>query len=380
MERIYVDHCATTPVDAEVMGEMMRFFGNYYGNPASGHTFGREAKQAIEVARLRVAELIGASPQEIIFTSGGTEADNLAILGVAQAAPKEKRHLVISAVEHPAVMNACRFLERFDYRVTLVPVDKDGVIDLKYLEEVLSEDTCLVSIIHGQNETGVVNPLRSVCILAHTRGIPVHTDAVQSVGKIPFDVQDTPVDLLSIAAHKIYGPKGAGALYVRAGTPLLPITFGGGQELGLRNGTENVPGIVGLGSACRKAKRDLAQFIQRTTRLRILLEEGIMNAFPQAIINGQSASRLPHVSSVSFPGISGHKLMQEMDRAGIAISAGAACHTGEERPSYVLKAMGMPDEYALGTVRFSFGWMNEETDVTRILEALGRVVKKSLDK
>lgn len=376
MERIYLDHCATTPVHAGVMGEMMRFFGNIYGNPASGHAYGREAKMAVEEARRRVASLIGAGPEEVVFTGGGTEADNLAILGVALAAPKEKRHLVTSAVEHPAVLNACRFLTRFGFRVTYVPVDKSGVIDLDRLREALTEDTCLVSIIHGQNETGVIQPLTAVCALAHARGIPVHTDAVQSVGKIPFDVQDTPVDLLSIAAHKIYGPKGVGALYVRPHTPIMPVTFGGGQERGYRNGTENVPGIVGLGAACEKAKKDLGAFMEHTERLRNLLEEGVRTSFPEAVINGYDRPRLPHVSSISFPSLSAHKLMLKLDEAGIAVSAGAACHTGEERPSYVLQAMGVPDEYALGTIRFSFGWMNTERDVERVLSALLAIGKK----
>jgi len=376
MERIYLDHCATTPVHGEVMGEMMRFFGNFYGNPASAHAFGREAKKALEGARKRVAALLGAQPEEVIFTGGGTEADNLAVIGAALAAPPEKRHLVTSAVEHPAVMNACRFLTRFGFRVTYVPVDKSGVVDLANLAQALTEDTCLVSIIHGQNETGVLQPLEAVCALAHARGIPVHTDAVQSVGKVPFDIEDLPVDLLSIAGHKIYGPKGVGALYVKKDTPILPITFGGGQENGLRNGTENVPGIVGLGAACRKAKRDMPKFMDHTGRLRGLLEAGISAAFPGAMIQGQKVARLPHVSTISFPGKSGYKLVRELDEAGIAVSAGAACHAGEERPSSVLKAMGVPDEYALGTVRFSFGWSNTEEDVERVLEVLRRVMKK----
>lgn len=376
MESIYLDHCATTPVHAEVMGEMMRYFGHHYGNPSSGHAFGREAKKAVEVARERVANLLGCQPEEIIFTGGGTEADNLAILGVALAAPAEKRHVVTSQVEHPAVMNACQFLKRFGFRVTFVQVDRSGVIDLEHLERALTEDTCLVSIIHGQNETGVLEPLTQVCALAHAKGILVHTDAVQSVGKMPFDVHDLPVDLLSMAAHKIYGPKGVGALFVRRDTPLLPITCGGGQERGLRNGTENVPGIVGLGAACKIAKRDLPEFMEHTQNLRTLLENGIRTAFPDAVIHGQNATRLPHVCSVSFPHLSGHRLMQELDKAGIAVSAGAACHTGEERPSYVLSAMGIPDAYALGTLRFSFGWMNTKKDVERVLDALTGAVKK----
>jgi cysteine desulfurase len=376
MERIYLDNCATTPVHAEVMAEMMKFFGHHYGNPSSKHHFGDVARKALETARQRVASLLGAEPEEIIFTSGGTEADNLAIIGTALAAFQEKKHLVVSAVEHPAVMNAARFLTRFGVKLTILPVDGQGRVKLERMAEIIDEDTFLVSVIHGQNETGVIEPLDVICTIAHERGIPVHTDAVQSIGKVPFDLKDCPVDLLSLSAHKMYGPKGVGALFIRKDTPVLPITFGGGQEGGWRSGTENVAGIVGLGAACNKARRDLGAFMNHTERLRSIFEGGIKDALPVVKILADEAPRLPHVSAICFPGISGQKLAVMLDKEGIAVSAGAACHSGAEIPSHVLQAMGLPEEYLSGLVRFSFGWFNTKEEVERAISTVKRLVEK----
>jgi len=376
MERIYLDNCATTPVHAEVMAEMMKFFGHHYGNPSSKHHFGDVARKALETARQRVASLLGAEPEEIIFTSGGTEADNLAIIGTALAAFQEKKHLVVSAVEHPAVMNAARFLTRFGVKLTILPVDGQGRVKLERMAEIIDEDTFLVSVIHGQNETGVIEPLDVICTIAHERGIPVHTDAVQSIGKVPFDLKDCPVDLLSLSAHKMYGPKGVGALFIRKDTPVLPITFGGGQEGGWRSGTENVAGIVGLGAACNKARRDLGAFMNHTERLRSIFEGGIKDALPVVKILADEAPRLPHVSAICFPRISGQKLAVMLDKEGIAVSAGAACHSGAEIPSHVLQAMGLPEEYLSGLVRFSFGWFNTKEEVERAISTVKRLVEK----
>lgn len=374
MDTIYLDHCATTPLHPEIMAAMMKYFGNFYGNPGSAHAAGREAKKAIEQARLQVSRLLGAEPEEIVFTSGGTEADNLAVLGMAAAAPAGKNHIVTSSVEHPAVGHACRYLETQGFAVTYLPVDAQGLVDPAAVAEVLTEKTCLVSIIHGNNEIGVIEPLPAICAVARERGVLVHTDAVQTVGKIPFDLEDVPVDGLSLAGHKIYGPKGVGALYVRRGIPLNARSFGGGQEYGFRAGTENVSGIVGLGKACEIALREMAVQMDHTRVLRDLLERRLTDNVPDMIVHAAGVDRLPHVLSVSFRGISGEALVRELDRAGIAVSAGAACHAGGPHVSHVLEAMRVPGDYAPGTIRFSVGRGNQAGEIEQAAKTVQRLV------
>jgi len=374
MESIYLDHCATTPLDPQVMAAMMKYFGNLFGNPGSIHTFGMEAKRAVDKARQQVAALLGADPGEIFFTGGGTEADNLAVLGLVEAAPSEKNHIVTSAVEHPAVLNACRHLESRGYAVTYVPVDDLGRVDPADVEDAVNERTILITIMHGNNETGVIEPLPAICAVGRNLGVLVHTDAVQTVGKIPFDVQDVAVDCLSLAGHKLYGPKGTGALYIRQGTTIKGRSFGGSQEKGLRAGTENVPGIVGLGMACEIALRDMAVQMDHTKALRDRLEGKLKETIPDIRVNAGSADRLPHVLSVSVRNLSGDTLVRELDREGIAASAGATCHAGHFSISHVLEAMGIPPEDARGTVRFSIGRGNTIEDIDRTASILSRVV------
>jgi len=376
MEPVYLDHSATTPVDAEVLAAMMRYFAGVFGNPSSIHRFGREARRAVEEAREKVARLLGADPDEIVFTGGGTEADNLALLGTAWAEEGGRNHIVTSAVEHPAVLNTCRFLEERGFRVTCVPVDGHGLVDPENVRKALTDRTFLVSIMHGNNETGTLEPVAAIGALTRERGIPLHTDAVQTVGKIPFDVSDLAVDLLSVAGHKIHAPKGVGALYVRRGTRMRAVQSGGHQEGERRAGTENVPAIVGLGKACEIALRDMALYLDRLGALRDRLERMILDAVEDVRINTHPVQRLPHILSASFLGIKGDELVQELDRRGIAISAGAACGAGTVKISHVIEALGVPREWAVGTVRFSLGKANTEEEIDRVFAAVLESVEK----
>ena len=376
MEPIYLDHSATTPVHPEVLGAMMSFFANHFGNPSSSHRPGRFAREAVEGARDRVAGLIKASPDEIVFTGGGTEADNLAILGAAFAEKGGRNHLIASAIEHPAVGNAVRHLEGCGFSATLLPVDGQGRVDPDDLRKAVTEKTLLVSVMHANNEIGTIQPLPEIAAITRTRGILLHTDAVQSVGKIPVSVEDLGVDLLSLAGHKIYGPKGTGALYVRKGTALAPITFGGHQEGNLRNGTENVPGVVGLGKACEIAARDLDAQAVHLRGLRELLEAEIRAGIPDVQVNGHPMERLPHLLSVSFDGISGEALLRELDLRGIYVSAGSACAAGSIRISPVLAALGMEEAWAVGTLRFSMGRDNTPEEICRAAGILKKLVNR----
>jgi cysteine desulfurase len=376
MERIYLDHSATTPVHPEVLGAMMTFFANHFGNPSSVHREGRLAREAVESARFRVAALIGADPSEIVFTGSGTEADNLAILGTAFLAEGGRNHLIASAIEHPAVEAACRSLAGRGFEVTFLPVDGLGRVDPDSVRRAITEKTFLVSVMHANNEIGTIQPLKEIGVVTRGSGILFHTDAVQSVGKIPVAVDDFHLDLLSLAGHKIYGPKGTGALYVRKGTQLQPITFGGRQEGRLRSATENVPGLVGLGKACEIAARDLGPEAARLCRLRNLLEERILAEIPDARVNGHAVERLPHLLSVSFAGVPGVALVRELDLRGISASAGSACSAGETTISHVLTALGLPEEAAFGTIRFSLGRDNTEEEIGRTVSVLKALVGK----
>jgi len=376
MKPIYLDHSATTPVHPEVLTAMISFFANHFGNPSSIHREGRLAREAVEGARARVAALIGAAPAEIVFTGGGTEADNLALLGTAFAEKQGRNHIITSTIEHHAVENACRHLAGRGFAVTFLPVDGEGRVNPDDVRRVITEKTFLISIMHANNEIGTIQPLREIGAIARERGVLFHTDAVQSVGKIPVAVADLGVDLLSIAGHKIYGPKGTGALYVRKGTELAPITFGGHQEGNLRNGTENVPGIVGLGKACEIALRDLAFQMTHLRTLRDLLEERIRAEIPDIRVHGHPLERLPQLLSVSFAWVSGEALVRELDLRGIAVSAGSACTAGSTMISHVLAALGMPEALAVGAVRFSLGRDNTEEEIGRAVSILKALVEK----
>lgn len=375
METIYLDHSATTPVAPEVLAAMMTCFGFSYGNPSSIHPLGMKAREAIEQARYLTASMIGADPSEIVFTSGGTEADNLALLGTAYAAANEKNHIITSEIEHPAVLNACAHLAEKGFYITYLPVDDKGRIDPDDLRKAITDRTFLVSIMHANNEIGTVEPLAEIGEITKARGIYLHTDAVQTAGKIPVTVDDLHVDMLSIAGHKFHGPKGTGALYIRSGTAINPLTFGGHQENGRRAGTENVPGIVGLGKACEIASRDLPYAVVMLKQLRDMLEAIIVQNIPDVNINGDHLCRVPHILSISIPGVAGDAVVREMAARGIALSAGSACTSESTHISHVLAALGMPAELAKGTIRFSLGRGNNEEELMRAADALHEVIK-----
>ncbi len=376
MEAIYLDHSATTPADPEVLGAMMRYFANHFGNPSSIHCFGQEAKKAIEESRTQVAALIGADPAEIVFTGGGTEADNMALIGTAFAETSGRNHIITCAIEHHAVLNACKYLETKGFVVTCLPVDSGGLVNPEDVQRALTEKTLLVSIMHANNEIGTIEPLSEIAYMARERGVIVHTDAVQSVGKIPVNVNDLGVDLLSLAGHKYYGPKGTGALYIRRNTPISPILFGGHQEGGRRTGTENVPGIVGLGKACEIAARDLPGQMDRMLELRKRLEGQIVEKVADVRINGHVFRSLPHILSVSFRTITGDAVVRELDKQGIAASAGAACTSDTVQLSHVLAAMQIPKDIAMGTVRFSLGKGNTEAQIDHVIGVLQEIINK----
>ncbi len=375
METIYLDHSATTPVAPEVLAAMMTYFGFSYGNPSSIHPLGMKAREAIEQARHLTASMIGADPSEIVFTSGGTEADNLALLGTAYAADNEKNHIITSAIEHPAVLNSCSYLEEKGFSVTYLPVDEKGLVNPDDIKKAITDRTFLVTVMHANNEIGTVEPLAEIGDITKARGIYLHTDAVQTIGKIPVNVDDLHADMLSIAGHKFHGPKGVGALYIRSGTRINPLTFGGHQENGRRAGTENVPGIVGLGKACEIASRDLPYAMVMLKQLRDMLEAIIVQNIPDVKINGDPLCRVPHILSISIPGVAGDAVVREMAGGGIALSAGSACTSESTHISHVLSALGMTAELAKGTIRFSLGKGNNEEELIRATEVLHEVIK-----
>jgi cysteine desulfurase len=376
MEAIYLDHSATTPADPEVLGAMMRYFANHFGNPSSIHRFGQEAKRAVEESRTQAAALIGADPAEIVFTGGGTEADNMALMGTAFAETSGRNHIITCAIEHHAVLNTCKYLETKGFVVTCLPVDSVGLVSPEDVQRAMTEKTLLVSIMHANNEIGTIEPLSEIAFMARERGVIVHTDAVQSVGKIPVNVNDIGVDLLSLTGHKFYGPKGTGALYIRRNTPIAPILFGGHQEGGRRTGTENVPGIVGLGKACEIAARDLPGQMGHMLGLRKRLEMQIMEKIADVRVNGHAFRSLPHILNVSFRSITGDAIVRELDKQGIAASAGAACTAETIRLSHVLEAMQIPKDVAMGTVRFSLGKGNTEAQIDHVAAILPDIVHK----
>lgn len=373
---VYLDHSATTPVRPEVLAAMLPYFGDKFGNPSSIHSWGRQARTAVDSAREQVASIIGATASEIIFTSGGTESDNLAIRGVAKAMQTKGKHLITSQIEHHAVINTFESLAKDGYEVTYLPCDKYGLIDPDDVRKSIRKDTILISIIHGHNEVGTIEPIEEIGRIAKEHGILFHSDAVQSLGKVPVKVDDMGVDLLTISSHKIYGPKGVGALYVRKGTRIRPQVTGGIHEKGLRAGTENVSGIVGFGAACALAEDEMPEESKRLQALRDRLINGILSNIPDTVLNGHPEKRLPHNVNVSVKYVEGEAMLLNMDLLGIGASSGSACTSGSLEPSHVLLAMGIPHELAHGSLRMTLGKSNTEQDIEYVLEALPPIVEK----
>ncbi len=366
---IYLDHNATTPLLGEVVDAMLPFLSEHFGNPSSGHVYGARASAAIAHAREQVAALLGCDASEVVFTSGGTEANNLAIRGVAEAL-EGKRHVVTSVIEHPATARPSAWLERHGHDVTRVGVDRDGRLDLEEARDAIDGDTALVTVMHSNNETGVLQPIAELARLARAAGAIVHTDAAQSVGKVPLRVRALDVDLLSVAGHKLYAPKGVGALYVKRGTPIAPFALGAGHEGGLRPGTENVASIVGLGAACEAALRDLEGVAARVRALRDRLWDTLAAGVPGLALNGHPALRLPNTLNVRFPDATGDDILEGAPE--LAASTGSACHEGEQRASSVILAMGVDERAALGSVRLTLGRSTTDDDIARAAAALAR--------
>lgn len=375
MKVIYLDNNATTQVAPEVLEEMLPYFNEFYGNPSSMHTFGGMVEHKIVEARERLAELLGASPEEIIFTSCGTESDNTAIRAAILSNP-DKKHIITSRVEHPAIKNLYEYLSKSGYRVTFVPVDRKGRLDLDYLYKNLSEDTAIVSIMWANNESGVIFPIEEIGKVLKKKGIVFHTDAVQAVGKIPIDLKNIDVDMLSLSGHKLHGPKGVGALYVRKGTKFSPFLIGGHQEMGRRGGTENSASIIGLGKASELAARNLFSENLRVKRLRDKLETEILNRVPNAMVNGDRENRLPNTTSIAFEFVEGESILLMMDEYGICASSGSACTSGSLEPSHVLRAMGVPFTAAHGSVRFSLSIYNTEEEIEFVIEKLPPIIER----
>jgi cysteine desulfurase len=381
VRRLYLDNAATTPLDERVFEEMRPYFSETFGNASSIHSFGREAKMALENARATIAQAIGAETGELFFTSGGTESDNFAMWGVSNAGRKRgKIHVVTAAAEHHAVLDPCEELRNHGYEVTVLPVDTHGAVEAAQLEKALRDETCLVSIMHSNNEVGTINPMNELARITHERGALVHTDAVQSLGKVPLDVNDLGVDLMSLTAHKLYGPKGIGALYVRRGAELDPMLHGGGQERGKRPGTENVPLAVGFAKAVTLALENMEGEARRLASLRDKLESRIKSEFPAVVINGHPTQHLPHILNLSFDSskahLEGEMLVMSMDLRGIAASSGSACTSGSVQPSHVLLAMGRDVATAKATLRLAFGKTNTDDDIDVVVESLHHVVNQ----
>ena len=375
MRRIYLDHNATTPVDPQVVAAMLPFLTEIYGNASSIHSYGQQARAAVEQARESVARLVGARAAEIVFTSGGTEADNLAILGVVRASRAERKHVITSQIEHHAVLNACQALESEGVEVTYLPVSPDGVVDPAAVRAALKPHTVLVSVMLANNELGTIQPIAEIAEIAAEASVPFHTDAVQAAGKLPLDVSRLGVNLLSLSGHKLYAPKGVGALYVRAGTHIAPIAFGGHHERDRRPGTENVSGLVALGRAAELALDRLATEPARIAALRDRFERELLVRISDVRVNGAGAPRVANTSNVTFSFIEGESLVIALDLKGVSCSTGAACSSGAIEPSHVLTAIGLAPQEARASLRYSFGHANTEADVDAALDALDAAVR-----
>jgi len=383
MNRVYLDFNATTPVEPAVLDAMLPYFSAEFANAASIHTPGQRARAAVETAREQVAALIGARPQEIVFTSGGTESDNHAIFGIVSSSLTSfssstsltsPPHIITTAIEHEAVFNACQALEKEGVRVTYLPTDRQGLIDLEELRRAIRPQTVLITIMHANNELGTVQPLEEIGRIAKEADVYFHTDAVQSAGKIPIDVNKLQVDLLSISGHKLYAPKGIGALYVRGGTRLRQLLYGGHHQRGFRPGTENVAGIVGLGKAAEIARKSFAEDARRISALRDKLQQGLVQSVPQSRVNGAAAPRTPNTTNIVFPGVEGEALLIALDLKGLACSTGAACSSGAVEPSHVLTAIGLPADEARASLRFSLGRHTSPADIDFALNVVPSAV------
>jgi cysteine desulfurase len=375
MKIVYMDNNATTKVAPEVLDEMLPFFSQFYGNPSSMHSFGDTVDKKIKQAREKVASLIGSAPEEIIFTSCGTESDSTAIHAAILSNP-DKKHILTTRVEHPAVKNLCEYLFKKGYRVTFVPVDRKGRLDISFLKKNLTIDTAIASIMWANNESGVIFPIDEISQIAKERGIIFHTDAVQAVGKLPIDVREVNVDMLSLSGHKIHAPKGVGALYLRKGTKFSPFLIGGHQEGGRRGGTENVASIIGLGKACELAWGHLDEQRTRVKGLRDQLETELLKRIPEAMINGDQEHRLPNTTSIGFEYVEGESILLMMDRFGICASSGSACTSGSLEPSHVLRAMGVPFTAAHGSIRFSLSVYNTPEEIDFIIDNLPPIIAR----
>ncbi|MDI6814633.1 MAG: cysteine desulfurase NifS [Dehalococcoidales bacterium] len=376
MRRIYLDYAATTPVYPEVVTAMLPYFTDAFGNPSSIYSYGQEAKGAIEEARSKVADLIGARSSEVVFTSGGTEADNFAIKGVAYAKEGKGNHIITTLIEHAAVINTCKFLESRGFEITYLPVDGYGLVDPDNVKKAVTDKTILVSVMHANNEVGTIEPIAEIGKITKEAGIYFHTDAVQTAGHIPVDVNELGVDLLSMSAHRLYGPKGVGALYIRKGTKLVPFMHGGEQERWRRATTENVPGIVGFGKAAEIALQEMSQEAERLTYLRDKLIKGLLERIDHIHLNGHPSQRLPNNVNVSIDFIEGESMLLNLDLEGICASTGSACASSSLEPSHVLLAMGFSHERAHGSLRFTLGKWTTEEEIDQVLEVLPRVVAR----
>ncbi len=375
MRTVYLDNNATTPVVPAVFEAMRPFYLEHYGNPSSAHRLGDAPASAIRDGRARVAGLLGCTDTEIVFTSCGTESNNVAIRGVIES-QKDKRHLITTAVEHSAVLNPMKRLASLGYEVTFLGVDRDGQLDLDELRDAIRDDTAFVSVMFANNETGVIFPIDRIAEIVHERGVPLHVDAVQAVGKVPIDLKSLGVDLVSLSAHKLHGPKGVGALAIRKGTRWAPVFLGGGQERGRRPGTENVAGIAALGAACDFVESHLAHYHTETRRLRDHFESELLGRIPDSFVNGLKAERLPNTMSMGFAAVDGHALLVLLDEVGICVSAGSACKSGAGLPSHVLAAMGLSPDESASCLRFSLSALTTEDEIAYCIDQIPRIVER----
>ncbi len=376
MGRIYLDYAATTPVHPEVVKAMLPYFSDVFGNPSAIYSYGQEATAALEEARAKVAGLIGSRSEEIVFTSGGTEADNMALIGVANAMRSRGNHIITTAIEHHAIIETAKFLEKNGFELTYLGVDDQGIVDPDAVRRAITDKTILVSVMLANNELGTIQPLAEISRITRQAGVYLHTDAVQAVGRIPVNVDDLGVDLLSMSAHKLYGPKGVGALYIRKGVRMDPITHGGGQERARRSGTQNVAGIVGLSRATELAGQEMIAEAERLTPLRDRLIQGILEGIDHSYLNGHPVKRLPNNANLSFDYVEGESMCLNLDLKGICVSTGSACSSSNLEPSHVLLAMGVPSQLAHGSLRFTLGKWTEPEDIDRVLEVLPPIVAK----
>jgi len=371
---IYLDNAASTPVHEEVVKEMLPFFTEYYGNPSSIHRLGRNAHKAVEEARKNIAKLINADPEEVLITSGGTESNNMSLYGIAHTS--KKNHIITSSIEHDAILEPCKRLEKEGFSVTYLPVDHFGLVNPQDLEKEISNNTALVSIMFVNNEVGTIQPIREIADICQEKGVIFHTDAIQAVGKVPIDVKELKIDLLSIASHKIHGPKGVGALYIRKGVKIEPFVLGGGQEKGLRSGTENVASIVGFGKACQLAKANFEKNTGHLQSLRDSLVSKIMKEIPHVTLNGHPTKRVPSNAHFTFFGVNGEDLIIKLDENGIAASTGSACSVKVQKASHVLRAMGFNHEQITGSLRLTVGLNNTEEEISKTTDILKQVLQE----